>query len=416
MEDNRSLTSNERLLYYCICLFCLIACFTTLLDFMYLRLLSKGLQVFILGLIPILLIIIKDKNRSNKKLRIIKLSLFISIFEIILFFVSIFYSSEKVPFNFIFQSFLQIFFIYFWIYTSFSINDLLLNKILLFLKKVFFFGVLISIIELIIPNGVKSVILNLVYGSIPPNYLSRDLDFGLMRLGSFYLNPLTFSYTLLFLVCCSGLLNNSTKSKYLYLFMALIAQTKTAFLGGIFMLLGHKMKNILIAILILSISLVIFLCVYFDGWFFYYMFDGTSLKSLSNHLSGLVFGINAGIKDLWGNGLGKSGFLIYVLAQTYNVDMSTLYEVTLYERGDESTLGIISYQLGGIFLLLHTLLFIKIFFYHIRNQSYSIASFILIIILFQIFSESPLTIIITFSQAFLFAKLHNENNHEDSNY
>lgn len=390
----------ERLLYLLICVFAIISSLTVLLDFLYLRSVTKILQSFILIACFVLILNIRQKSNNLSKRNIVNILYIIIIYLLLLFIKDIIFSDVSI--SLIFRNFLQIFFMYFWILVAFSISKELLDKILLFIQKLFYVGILFSILEFIIPTNLKSQILSMLFGSVPVGYLSRDIDFGFMRLGSFYFNPLTLSFSLLFLLCYYKTSNNKIKGRLTFI-IAFLAQTKTAIIGGILILLGKNSKFINIAILYTTLIFVFFICIYFDGWFFYYTFNGTSLKSLSNHLSGLVFGVQAAFTNIIGNGLGKSGYLLFVDSLN-DPSISKLFNIIEYENGNESTYGVIGYQLGGIFLILHLFLFLKLFYFQLKNKNFSIVSFILLIILFQLFSESPLTILITFCQAFLFAK------------
>ena len=123
----------------------------------------------------------------------------------------------------------------------------------------------------------------------------------------------------------------------------------------------------------------------------------------------MVYGVRSSFDHTLGNGLGSSGFLALINGG------ATSFINTHLELGNESTIGVIGYQLGCIFMLLHIFLFVYMFSYQIKQNNFSAASFILLMLAFQIFSESSLTLLITFSQAFLFAKTLKMSNNENSN-
>jgi hypothetical protein len=392
----------EKILYKSICLFFIISSFTVLLDFLHLKAISKLFQILAIAIICSTLILTTITKNANKyRNSIVKLTVLILLYLIILFVINIF--SNKISLFIVFRNFLQIFFIYFWILISFSISNILLNKILKFIKSIFYIGMYISIIEFIIPANIKNVIFSFIYGTVPVSYFSRDIVFFSFRLGSFYFEPLTFSFTLLFLICCNT--NTKGRKNILTYITIILTQVKTAILGG-FLILATK-KTIINIIGLLFFVFIIFICFYSDGWYFYYEFDNTVFKSTANHLSGLIFGIQEAFQNLFGNGLGLSGYLTLLDAKNYPA-LSNLYSITSLETGSESTIGVIGYQLGGIFLVLHLILFVKIYFFHLKNKNYRIASFTLLIILFQFFSESALTLLISFCSAFLFAKSSNK--------
>lgn len=416
MIEKKGIGNNwEKHLYVLICIFAIISSFTVLFDSFNLRAISKSFQALIL----ILCFILNFNNKINPSSKnIVRILNTLIVFLFVLFIKDIFLCD--IGLSYIFRNFLQIYFMYFWLLIAFSISELLLDKILEFIQKLFYLGMIFSVLELLIPIGIKEYILSFILGGIPGGYLSRDVQWGFMRLGSFYFSPLTYSFTLLFLLCYYKITKSNAKSWFTYI-IAFLAQTKTAILGGILFLFGKNSKTINNVIFYSTLIFVIFICTSFDGWFFYYAFDSTPLKSLANHLSGLVFGVQEGFVNLWGNGLGKSGYLVFLDSKT-DPSLSNLYEITEFETGNESVYGVIGYQLGGIFLILHFVLFYKLFRFQMGNKNYTIASFILLIVLFQYFSESPLTVLVTFCQAFLFAKgpvkdssVKNIQN-EDSNY
>lgn len=391
----------EKIIYFLICSFGVIASLTIILDFLYLRAISKFFQIFVLFVSSFLVFYnVSDTKKKNRS--IIKLTVFILVYLVLFFIYDII--TSKMPFGMISRSFLQIFFIYFWILIAFSLSHQLLEKILLFIQKLFYGGVIFAFFEIIIPSDLKISMLTFINGGeMPVSYLSRDIDFGFLRLGSFYLSPLSFSFTLLFLICYYKIYKNNKRNLFVFI-MAILAQTKTAILGGLLIFFGKETKFVNKILLILILSLVLYICIAFDGWFFYYGFDGTSFKSLANHLSGLVFGVQEAFSNLGGNGLGKSGFLVEMDIIKNPVLANNFETLFPYERGNESSIGVIGYQLGGIFLILHFFLFLKIYFFQLKNKNYSIASFLLLVILFQLFTESSLTLLLSFCQAFLFAK------------
>jgi hypothetical protein len=396
----------EEILYKLICLFFIISSFTSLLDFLHLRAISKLFQVLVITIIcSTLALTAITKSADKYKNSVVKLIVLILLYLISLFVVDIF--TNKISPFIVFRNFLQIFFIYFWIFISFCISNILLDKILGFIKTFFYIGLYISLIEFIMPISIKEVIISSVYGigTVPASYFSREIAFFPFRLGSFYFEPLTFSFTLLFLICCYT--NAKTKNNTLIYITMILSQIKTAILGG-FLILIAKNRRIINIIGLLSFAFVIFICFSFDGWFFYYAFNNTVFKSAANHLAGLVFGIQEAFQNLFGNGLGLSGYLTALDAKNYPA-LSSLYSITPLETGNESTIGVIGYQLGGFFLVLHLILFVKIYFFHLKNKNYRIASFTLLIMLFQLFSESALTLLISFCSAFLFAKSSNKS-------
>lgn len=395
--------SKERLLYILICTFTVISCFTEILDALYLKLPSKIIQVVIVFICFIL--VLTNKNRTSlHRGRIVCLTLVIILLEFFLLFKDIWFSKANLFITF--QSFLQIFFIYYWIFIAFNIKDSLLNKIIAFLEKLFIYGCVFALVEFLMPESIKMSLLRAIAGQNVISYLSRDIVFFSMRLGSFYLSPLTFSFTLLFLIANN--INNRKKS-IIYFVLAFISQTKTAMFGGLFVLVGGRYRMLNMCGMVSLLGVVAALCYFFDGDFFYFTFDGTSLKSLSNHLAGLVYGIQSSFDNIWGNGLGSSGFLAIINGG------GGAFVNTVLELGNESTIGVIAYQLGCIFMLLHIFLFVYMFSYQIKQKNFSAASFILLMLAFQVFSESSLTLLITFSQAFLFAKTLKMSNNENSN-
>ncbi|PSL24796.1 hypothetical protein [Dyadobacter jiangsuensis] len=398
--------SKSDIITYAGLIFILVASFSNLLNSLSLRSVGKILQVG--GAALYILAIVSFKRRDTKRQKVVTLTKWMLLYLTLRFIIDITLIQAWDP-SLVVICYTQLLFIYFWIYCAFQTPDHILGTLLKFIEKIFLAGLVFAVIEYFIPFSLKYVIFSRLFGgSIPGNYYTRDVfSVNSLRLGSFYLSPLTFAFTCLFLFCYYQVGKRQPVKWGITAVVTLLAKTKTSLFGSLIFLLGNYAKYVNQVLIIASLVFIFALPIMYDGWTFYYGFDNTPFKSTANHISGLVFGIRSALEDpFWGNGLGTAGYVAYLetLASRISPSPFRTGEASLYQNGNESLLGVIGYQMGGIFLICHVLLFVLIFQMHMKRKNYVIASFILITILFQAFTESSFTILVSVCQAFLMAK------------
>jgi hypothetical protein len=396
-------------------IFIVIASFSGIIDFMNLKSFSRTFQLLIVGLYLILVWGSNDERQYGTAKLIRRLSGFLLLYLVVRLIIDIFISHTDS--RLIFICFSQLFMLYFWIYAGFRSAEDVVDKVLHYCQLLFWVGILFSVVEFFIPQSSMTGILLTVFGGVvPDSYFSRDLQYSdSLRLGSFYLSPLTFAFTCLFLLCFYKV-DGFKKSKWIVTaLITVLAKTKSSLMGGVLFLAGKYSRVMNFVLLALVLLAIVILPTVFTGWDFYYNYDGTDFKSTANHLSGLVFGLRSAFEHpFWGSGLGTSGYLVYLetLANPGLPGSPFIFEIP-YQNGNESTLGVIGYQLGGIFLMIHLTLFLTMFKYQMENRNYVIATFILLSLLFQILTESSLTLLVSIAQAFLFCKTSHVETIED---
>lgn len=388
--------------------FVIIASLSNVLDVIGLKSISKIFQLLITAIYLIIVAPYKKKNDRERNM-IANVSLAIIIYLILRFLLEI-TIVKKWSAALVFICFSQLFFLYFWIFVSFITPHTVLKRLLWYIERLFMAGFIFALLEFVIPVSARKSILSAMYaGNVPPSYFSRDFfSDDALRLGSFYLSPLTFAFTCLFSLCIYRM-GKMQKGKWIFTaVITILAKTKSSLLGGSLFLLGKKARYVNTILMILVLVIIFYLPFAFDGWTFYYNYDDTAYKSTANHISGLVFGMDAGFeKPFWGNGLGTAGFVAYVETLSNKSISHSPFDAGIAgasQNGNESLLGVIGYQLGGAFVIIHLLLFALIFWVHMKQQNYIIASFVILSILFQAFTESSLTILVSSCQALLFAK------------
>lgn len=283
--------------------------------------------------------------------------------------------------------------------------DRFLEVLKLFRKLMIVFSVL-GFVEFFIPTSIKAFAFSgynkLVYGdfTIPVAYYLGDSSLSVLRIGSLFFEPVTFSFlTGLFFLY---LLEHDEK-KWFTLFVLvvhLMTMGKLALFCTFTALLfkySHRYSYFLLCLIPLTVATYFVLS---------YSHIDVNMPSMANHVNGLISGFKGSLNNPFvGNGIGTSGFLV----ATASIDqlVSPFSSGTFIENGNESAIGILLFQFGFIF----TLLFIGIFIIQMHSASkiknYLYMGYTLGVIISLFFTESILGIVVIFIYLLL-GKVTNE--------
>jgi hypothetical protein len=320
--------------------------------------------------------------------------------------------------NLIVLTFLQLSFFYICLLFFESQSLFVLSKAVDLLEKIILVAISLSVIEFILPKVWMENILTFFLGGVPVSYISREFSGAGLRLGSIFLSPLTFSFSCVLLLVLSDVRSNKY-SKFAYACLVL-CKAKTGIVGGLLYLFRNVMFNWIKLTFIIFTVAVLLVPIFYDGLELLLIPSDSPYKSLSYHLVGLVSGIQGGYQNYFsGNGLGKSGYLLYLSVQNDLYASSPLHHLSPMLNGNESTFGVIAFQMGLVFLVLHVYLFFRYLSVFVAVGAKSSASFVLFVMVFQVFSESSLTIFVSLVIAMTLAwlrKLHVANTWSEEKY
>ncbi len=338
---------------------------------------------------------------------------FAPVLEILLFLFIAFssISSFIFPFNgwrisYYLVSVLQILVLLFSIRIVSKLSSNQLNKIEPYLKKILFSTIILGFIEFFIPNQIKYLLLSYynlyVVGnfSIPVAYYLGDSDISVLRIGSIFFEPLTFSFI-------SGLF-------FLYLF-----ERKEHWSIIIFALIVHLMTMGKLPIFCTMLSILFFvlrrfsysmvvLVPIFVFLFFIFVFNdrSESMPSMANHVNGLFYGlIGASNSPILGNGIGTAGFLIAIASA--NIYPNPFAGNNPIFNGNESAVGILSFQYGIVFIIFFILVIFLSILRNIKIKNYLFAGYTLGVLIAFFLTESILGVVVFFFYC-LFGMLLNE--------
>ncbi|MEY8216235.1 MAG: hypothetical protein RPR97_17340, partial [Colwellia sp.] len=213
-----------------------------------------------------------------------------------------------------------------------------------------------------------------------------------------------FSFSCALLLVLAGV----KKREYsIYIYIALVlCKAKTGLVGGFLYFFRHFLFRFIKIFFLVFIGGVLFTSFYFDGFELLLVPGDSPYKSLSNHFVGLVSGLDSGFKHLFtGNGLGTSGFLVYLSVEDSLYLTSPFHPLSPMLNGNESTFGVIAFQLGAGVLLLHVFVFFKYLSDFVDYKAVGSASLVLFIMVFQVSSESSLTVFVSLVTAISLAWL-----------
>ncbi|MEY8200435.1 MAG: hypothetical protein RPS47_14445 [Colwellia sp.] len=374
----------------------LVSAFNAIANHLGLSLLVKFVQILVM--LSFTLVILARGRSSFSFKRITILPLLCLAYLIINAVVSI----QSGDFGLVVISFLQISFFYICLLFFESQSISLLRRVIQFLKLFLFVSVFVGMFEMFVPAGMREQILRSFYGGdLPVAYISRDIGVGelSMRLGSFFLSPLTFTYSCVALLTILSV--ERERLNILVTFITVLSKVKTGWLGVFLMILKNRLPMVAGWFFLLLVGGILILPLFISGVDLLLIPSDTLLKSFSNHLVGLVSGVASAYDNVWfGEGLGRSGYVIFKQVVD-GYAFSPFLGLSPYLNGNESTLGVISFQLGFIFLLLH----ISIFYFYLLSLKNSGLSggmaFLFFLFVFQALSESSLTIFISLTSVII---------------
>jgi hypothetical protein len=281
-----------------------------------------------------------------------------------------------------------------------NVKSNVLRKLINLTKKICFLFIVVGFVEFCVPKEIMTNILvhtnYLINGNreIPVSYYLGDFNINKYRLGSLFFEPLTFAFI-------SGayfilLLKNFDNHRF-----------KTYLTGFIHIVTLGKMSIIITCIsyvskLIRRYSLLFVVTIYVIISILVLTINTQHLKkspSMGNHIIGLRNGIeNTKNKPILGHGIGSAGYNVFILAQNetitpFSVDKSNPFYAL--NNGNESAVGIITYQTGFIYTICYLALLFYISLQLFYAKQYLVFGLISGYILSLFLLESSLSIIIT---------------------
>jgi hypothetical protein len=251
-------------------------------------------------------------------------------------------------------------------------------------------------------------IVDTVQRELPLSYFFIEMGFPIRRVGSIFMEPLTFglfaslwavSYTAL----CSYQVNGRKQTSIMG--SAYFIGTALSFIkSGYVLLVAALIKKRLVLCVFITVIVVL-------GVKFASEIDkkpGIELSSMLMHVNGLTNGLANGLEHPFlGHGCGTAGFLTWV-ALKKSGEAAKYFDLSNPTRnGNESLLGIIAYQYGYIYLTLYLVSILYIVVKFLRLQGFHIAVLLFLIIIVSAFTESVLCILFQFSLAVILSLHYN---------
>ncbi len=278
-------------------------------------------------------------------------------------------------------------------------KDTVINKVVYRLRYVVILALVISIAEYALPYHYKmpiymSVMSDKLGGSgLPDAYFVRDLDvFGLnLRPGSFFFSPLTncifLAISIFYSKCFFTSMWYRRCFNTLVFFVVLLGMVKSAYGFFLILLLASMFSGIFAKPLFyFGVLIICFILFYFDYGFNYFSVLGSSW---GNHVIGLISGLVSVFEAPFGHGIGTAGYGVYLASKGA---ANSPFGALALQNGNESLLGIISYQFGVMGILIYVTWFWGLFKtvlvdYGPKNSGLIVALFIM-----SLYTESMSTI------------------------
>lgn len=361
-----------------------------------------------------------EKFRYNFNLILI----FIISFQVAL---SFFYLSPDVSFNLIFISYAQLLFPLLLSYITFYYKKNELELICNFIYRIVIVLIIYEFIEIfLLTNDFKIFINNILFNAkngvdIEITFADLSLPFlyEYIRPGSLIFDPLAFGNILaLTFAYALGKKNINYLVIFLIFLGSILSLIKSSILLIFFVLylFFFKSKKLF---LVTNLLIIVFL-IFFIFFNFEYLLHGNSFEgyeSVSNHLIGLVNGINSGLESpFFGHGYGKAGFLVYLNSlNTFGHHFLSIDEY--FKLGNESAVGVLIYQMGFIFVFLLFYKLIELIRFFLKYNNFSFAAIMSGLIFFSFLSESILSfsiivVIIPFTSYYIIYHLNMDNINE----
>ncbi|PZR25745.1 MAG: hypothetical protein DI535_16930 [Citrobacter freundii] len=230
-------------------------------------------------------------------------------------------------------------------------------------------------------------------------YYLGDTDYQGLRLGSLFFEPLTFAFVSAFLT--------------IFLF------SKRESVKGIYSLVINilSLGKLPIATTLISLASKFFKSVYRLYYTFIFVAIITGViylarnaekiavenPSMGSHMVGLYFGLKNGLENpILGHGFGTAGYLSYLYYDSKKEE-GPFRGLNGKMNGNESAIGVITYQLGYVLLFLFMFFFISYFKRLIKGRQFLMASGIVGYMLSLFLSESVLSVTVV-SVALIFSK------------
>ena len=275
-----------------------------------------------------------------------------------------------------------------------SLDDEMIRNLTRYLLMCLWPFVIFGFIEFLLPIGLRTQIYmsysRLVTGesNIDVAYYLGDTEYGGLRLGSLFFEPLTFAFVSTFLTIY--LFSRKQKAGYVTLIVNILSLGKLPIATTLISLGSNILRRIYRWYYVFVTIIIALMLIYF-------MKNAEEIAvqnpSLGSHMLGLAYGlINSLESPLAGHGFGTAGYVSYVYYQKINKDGPFIEGFGGLMNGNESAVGSIAYQLGFILLLLFLSFFVVYFLRLVKAKQIMMASVVLGYLLSLFLSESVLSI------------------------
>ena len=345
---------------------------------------------------------------------------FVAMLNTCLIFILYLYSLLYLKVNFTSATAFTAQFVLFWLVLFLlteNINKYLSNdQVLSLLRSVYklsYFVILLSLIERFVPLSYLVKIVNMMSDSkqltgsvgasvLPSSYMFAEASFPIQRAGSIFLEPLTFSlfaglitvsyYDFLYF---AGPLDRRKEAKYKFVYISL---TVLCFVKSGVILMSSLLAKHKFFLILFGFSVLVLFAVNINSI--------ENLESILVHVNGLINGLASGFeKPFLGHGAGTAGFLSYNILSNQGELYNYFDSSNMSRNGNESLIGIISYQYGYVYLTFYLLSFVYLSYQTRKNLKY-FPSLVIIVLVVSLFTESVLSMIFQFTYALLFVLLN----------
>lgn len=351
-----------------------------------------------------ILIYTAKKEFSYFRIKYVNIIIYILICLLIINFInSLLYIPQGTNYNFIIINFFQVLYPLMLLYVCFNLPTIIVSNLSKFIYNLSIPIMVIGYIEFLIPKSTREhLIFEFIKLSEGVGYIPNSYYFeyhNIMRLGSILFEPLTLSYILLFVVMYIFSNNYSSITKLKFWGLLFLTFGKSAIVTSIIAFFSSILKYI--SVILMLIILMLILIVLFNPQ----IISKTNYNFWA-HYEGLSSGIQAGLnKPIMGNGLGTAGYIIKLKC----IELEIIGPFFNGSNGNESTIGVIAYQLGIVWVIIFVLLYILISIRLIRNKSYFAFGIVFGTLLGLLFTESLLSNVIVTVFSFLIVNEYKKN-------
>jgi hypothetical protein len=300
-----------------------------------------------------------------------------------------------------------------------SLDKRNLDQLVRFVLKCLVPFIVFGFIEFLLPLDIRKQLYmgfsQIVTGEkkIDVAYYLGDTDYGGLRLGSLFFEPLTFAFVTTFLTIY--LFSKKSKAWWGSFLTNILSLGKLPIATTIISMSSYLFKRMYLLYYLLIIAVISSVLVYFVSHAEEIAVENPSLGS---HMLGLAYGlINAQEAPLIGHGFGTAGYVSLVYYKKINEEGPFKRDLTGLMNGNESAVGSIAYQTGYLLLFLFLFFFIRYFLRLVKKRQIMMASGVVGYIMSLFLSESVLSITVVSVLLILSQGLiHNNENKFAVNY